>query len=340
MMAPCDSEGAPVHNLSQSYNNITGTCIQFLPHFRGGILEDRFHDARRGTYTVYDAAWAQVQSGDIAAPRDPIPMPSGWAHLMMSSSNYYLRGSRGSVTLLNSVNLANHVPDPPYVTSFAVLGSDLLPVDSVGKTDAATLRFSSRAPTPGALPVVDSIRAFARLHGSSEWVSLPVLITSSSPTGPGVVCTSPLTSWTDQDSTAIDLRIRVVDDQGHASDMIVSPAIAVGAWNGGGETGVYTDVATPLAFALAQNYPNPFNPSTVITYTVGSGGGGRTRSAVLTRLQVFDLLGRHVATLVDDMKAQGEHEVRFDAAGLATGVYLYRLSAGGFVETRKMIVMR
>ncbi len=91
----------------------------------------------------------------------------------------------------------------------------------------------------------------------------------------------------------------------------------------------------PVSYLLAQNYPNPFNPSTVIGYRV-EGIGDR----VWVTLKVYDILGREVATLVNERKAPGNYEVRFDASGLSTGVYLYKLTAGQFVQTRKMVVVK
>jgi hypothetical protein len=60
----------------------------------------------------------------------------------------------------------------------------------------------------------------------------------------------------------------------------------------------------------------------------------------MVRLAVYDLLGREVALLVNEMKPAGTYDVRFDASGLASGMYLYRLTAGSFVETRKMIILK
>jgi hypothetical protein len=104
----------------------------------------------------------------------------------------------------------------------------------------------------------------------------------------------------------------------------------------------------PAAFALEQNYPNPFNPETRIRYTVpASSGSGRNAVAAAgsahggtVRLAVYDLLGREVAVLVDERKPAGSYEVTFDAARLASGVYVYRLTAGAFVGSRRMVVVR
>jgi hypothetical protein len=90
-------------------------------------------------------------------------------------------------------------------------------------------------------------------------------------------------------------------------------------------------------FELHQNYPNPFNPVTSIKYKVSQTAIGEKGSV---KLIVFDMLGRKVATLVNEMKIPGEYEVSFDASGLSSGIYFYRLQAGSFFETRKMILLR
>jgi hypothetical protein len=88
----------------------------------------------------------------------------------------------------------------------------------------------------------------------------------------------------------------------------------------------------PLQFSLCQNYPNPFNPSTTITFELPQ--------ASQVTLSVFDLLGREVSMLVNERRDAGVHAVNFDGSNLASGVYLYRLQAGSYVETRKLVLVR
>jgi hypothetical protein len=88
----------------------------------------------------------------------------------------------------------------------------------------------------------------------------------------------------------------------------------------------------PEATSLMQNYPNPFNPTTDIQFQIAA--------SAPVRLSVFDLTGREVAVLVDEKKGPGSYEVTFDASRLASGVYLYRLQSGDFVETRRMILLK
>lgn len=88
----------------------------------------------------------------------------------------------------------------------------------------------------------------------------------------------------------------------------------------------------PAQATLAQNYPNPFNPSTTIRYELPA--------ASQVRLSVFDMLGREVSVLVDERKEAGVHEARFDGSGLASGVYLYRMQSGEFVQTKQLVLVR
>ena len=90
--------------------------------------------------------------------------------------------------------------------------------------------------------------------------------------------------------------------------------------------------ALPKRLVLHQNYPNPFNPRTVIRFELPGES--------FVTLRVINLLGQEVATLVDEKRTAGEYDVRFDASGLSSGVYFYRMQAGGFVETKKLLLMR
>jgi len=90
-------------------------------------------------------------------------------------------------------------------------------------------------------------------------------------------------------------------------------------------------------FRLDQNYPNPFNPVTKIKYEIP--GQARNDNALVT-LKVYDILGREVATLVNEEKPAGEYEVEFNGSALTSGIYFYQLKAGEFSETKKMILLK
>ena len=92
------------------------------------------------------------------------------------------------------------------------------------------------------------------------------------------------------------------------------------------------DVNGPLTYSLEQNYPNPFNPSTVIKYSVANAGH--------VRLVVYNLVGEEVSVLVNGMVDAGFYQVSFDASNLPSGIYLYKLEAPGFVQIKKMMLMK
>ncbi len=100
----------------------------------------------------------------------------------------------------------------------------------------------------------------------------------------------------------------------------------------GGSTAVEEQEAIVSRYALHQNYPNPFNPTTTISYDM------LTASEV--SVKVYDMLGREVATLVDGQQSAGRHAVTFDARGLASGVYLCRLSSANFAATTRLLLMK
>jgi len=112
---------------------------------------------------------------------------------------------------------------------------------------------------------------------------------------------------------------------------------------GGGSNGLFYNLTPTIAsfdnyspsiktYILTQNYPNPFNPSTTIEYQLPE--------MSFVTIKVYDILGREVATLVNEEKPMGSYEVQFISNGLTSGIYFYQLKAGDFVETKKMILLR
>ena len=88
----------------------------------------------------------------------------------------------------------------------------------------------------------------------------------------------------------------------------------------------------PQSFELSQNYPNPFNPTTVIRYGLPE--------AAKVRLTVYNVLGEQIAELLNEERGAGYHEVNFNASGIASGVYYYRIETGSFVSVRKLVVVK
>jgi hypothetical protein len=88
----------------------------------------------------------------------------------------------------------------------------------------------------------------------------------------------------------------------------------------------------PALYSLEQNYPNPFNPKTNIRYSIPENS--------FVTLKIFDLLGREIKTLVNQNQISGKYSITFDMSGYASGLYLYKIQAGNFSDTRKMILIK
>ncbi len=103
-------------------------------------------------------------------------------------------------------------------------------------------------------------------------------------------------------------------------------------WVRDSTTNVHDENDIPIEFSISQNYPNPFNPSTRFRISIAD--------LASVSLRVYNVLGQEVAVVLDEKRKPGIYEIQFDASGLASGIYLYRLSTGTFTQTRKMILAR
>jgi hypothetical protein len=102
--------------------------------------------------------------------------------------------------------------------------------------------------------------------------------------------------------------------------------------NNGGVSFIKNNEFIPTGFYLYQNFPNPFNPSTKIKYSIPQSSQ--------VQIKIFDILGNEMETLVSEEKPSGTYELTWNASSLPSGVYFYRIQAGDFVETKKMVLMK
>jgi hypothetical protein len=140
-------------------------------------------------------------------------------------------------------------------------------------------------------------------------------------------------TWKEQSSGTSELLKGVCFTDAHTGIIVGDHGIILRTTDGGGITDINTkNPEFPCRLALEQNYPNPFNPSTTIRYQLIAAG--------YVSLKVFDMNGRAVAVLVNERKPAGSFQVEWNAAGFPSGVYFCRLQAGGFFETKKLILIK
>lgn len=215
----------------------------------------------------------------------------------------------GRINAYKALSMANGAPASPQNLTWGVSGY------------APQISWSANTE-----PDLASYRLYRRSISAPNWVlhaTLPAGTTSFTETDALVDPNNP--------SDSIYYYVKAVDVVGNASNPSNTIVIPIHFISDSGKRSVRT-TNLPTAFDLSQAYPNPFNPSTVISYALPAD--------VHVTLKVFDMLGREVALLVDDMKAAGYYDVVFEASALASGTYIYRLQAGDFGATRKLLLLR
>ncbi len=141
------------------------------------------------------------------------------------------------------------------------------------------------------------------------------------------------TAWAQEGPSTIGNVVVDMIDTRTADGMVVVGTHGQGVFSGTATPNAVVEPETlPVSTALMQNYPNPFNPSTTIRFSLAG-------SEYVT-LKVYDVTGREVATLVDGNRTAGVHEVAFEPKNLASGMYIYRITAGRYVETRKLVYLK
>ncbi len=153
--------------------------------------------------------------------------------------------------------------------------------------------------------------------------------------------------------TGWKLKTISLGDLGIAGDKKFHSIVIKKTQNGNSESELYfddlqTNIVLPVriesslpdSYRLYQNYPNPFNPSTTITYAIPTSETLHAMSQQLVQLKIYDILGREVATLVNEKQQPGNYAVTFNANGLSSGIYYYQLRSGNLVQTKKMILLK
>lgn len=120
----------------------------------------------------------------------------------------------------------------------------------------------------------------------------------------------------------------------------------LGAFESDYTTSVIDNVNLPIGYALYQNYPNPFNPETVIGYYIPYISKSENNSFQQVLLKVYDIMGKEIATLVNEARLPGKHEVKFNGSNMASGIYFYRLlvyvqgTGEMFSQTKKLLLIK
>lgn len=334
----------PIFIRSQYTNNLYGESnIALSSGFLGSLKEKRPSDVNRSYYKIYNESNQPIVENELNnfKPLDVVP---DRYKVEIINSDYYIEGYRGHAQLNSYFDLRLDDAVPPEITHLRLYNSENISVGKLKRGESATLSFSVADYKLVVEEedyyfeyqytlISDSTKLFYKVHGTNIWEKLSVSYIIENPDF-GLLFASDLTETTNFDSAAIDLKVIFEDLSGNTTEWILEPAFAIGNFKGvvNIEEELKIEDSIPLAYKLYNNHPNPFNPSTTISYSIPEKGR--------IILKVFDVLGKEVAILVNEIKTAGEYNVVFDGSYLSSGVYFYTININDYRATKKMLLIK
>lgn len=318
--------GAPLSSLTPS-----GIRINTTPTVYGQLKELRMFDMDHSVYTVYDEKNNVIKQETLEDFR-PFELPGGKYKYELKDNSYTAAGRFGKATLLRDIDENNTYPKSPEITSLRVLNSSGIPVSMLKRGDKGIISFSFI--TAKGLPDTAETRLYLKEHGKQDWEEIRISKRTTD-SYLGLISSAEIGKYAEADSSLIDMKIVSQNLGKLKTEWKLEPAFAVGNYNytsADDETGGGRLKAVPGNYVLYNNYPNPFNPTTTISYSI-------PRESMV-ELRVYDMLGREVSTLVNKKQSAGEYRVQFNASSLPSGVYIYSIQAGGFRDSRKLMLVK
>ena len=290
-------------------------------------LNDHFTDSYNSTlaFFAFSSDTSALETMTLGAEALVVEPQSDW----FGAADIYVGATNGSFTVYDTVQVTvAGVNDAPGSFALETIDTVYISLDNID-TDSLALAWDTAMDIeddPVTYLFTAQLRAPASAGGA---VLLDMnMITTLSPARIAYSQLAELTAA--QDLVSAELQWNVAAYDGQDSTLSSNgPAVLVVDIQGilGTEDGVL-----PAAYALQQNYPNPFNPATVIRFSVAA--------KQAASLQIFDITGRLVATIINEPFAPGEHEVTWQAGHLPSGTYFMQMKSGDFVKTRKMVLLK
>jgi len=320
-------EGA-MYTTVGAINNFYGTSnIYFSSTFFGQLDEQKNSTFARTHYTLYNSKGTTVAAGSSLGDFQPINVPPDEYSFVADNHDYYVNRRQGHAVMTAQFDLRNPSPRPPSFSMLRVLNQKGRLTDMLSTGEHGSVVFTSSINYSASSSRPDSTQVFFRENGTTTWIRIPVA-------NLGTEEKADLSSTTQFDSAGIDLKFHIADQIGNSTEWVLEPAYGVGKFGGGPATVVNNidNKNRPAIFTLQQNFPNPFNPSTQIDFSIPQQSN--------VQLKVYNTLGQLVTTLVNGNLSAGFHSVTFDARNLASGLYIYRLTAGNFTNVKKMLLLK
>jgi Secretion system C-terminal sorting domain len=252
-------------------------------------------------------------------------------------NNLALAGLEGICTLINKFDGSLEHANPPFINSFMIINEEGKPVNRLEQNENATVMFifadieNDENYNVSYCPVVnDSVRVYCKLHNETQWQEYETDFVIEYPDIDwtfGKVFSANISETTLLDSVFYDVKIHFEDQDDNSTELILEPAFVVGNVNITGISQEETTHSTLTSHLF--NYPNPFNPNTIIEFEIKEGEKGI--------FAIYNLLGQKI---LEESFSEGDHQYHWNAEGLASGIYLYKITTPTYTESKKMILLK
>jgi hypothetical protein len=285
-------------------------------------------------YSITDLSGNIITQGNLTG-MPAFNVPDGIYYFTLVNTHESIAGINGTSIYSSRFDSALEHPNPPLFNSIWIADSNVKPTNRLQHNEDASFRFcvadlEISGSTGVYYPVVDdSTKVYFKLHDEENWQECDIVLLEEVPVYNwefGKVYSADLSQATTTDSSLYDLKVRIVDTDFNYSELILEPAFVVGELP---LTGFSQEEINSPNFHEISNYPNPFNPETTIQFNIPKNEIGK--------LMIYNILGQKV---FEQEFSSGEHNFNWNADGLASGIYLYKISSPGYSKSKKMILMK
>lgn len=308
-------------------NSLNYVYLQY--YYLGLFNENIVRDLSFSGYRLYNNNDSLISAGTLETFPTINVLPNEY-HLLTKNKNFTIASEPAEINTIQNFDIRKVDPNPPYLTSLAITDLNGISKRLFTTNENAKITFSA-FDADGNFNnfLIDSTKLFVRTIENPFWQNIPLTYINFD-IRVGFLYEADLSYLTNYDSASVDLNICIQDIERNSTEVYFEPAFGVGKY------GTITEITNnnPVNYSNnLSNFPNPFNPSTTIRYEI------KTQSKIT--LKVFDVLGKEIATLVDETKLPGVYDVKFTMdMSLSSGIYFYQLKAGDFIQTKKMIYLK
>ncbi|MGE5679703.1 MAG: S8 family serine peptidase [Bacillota bacterium] len=324
---------------NSSKPSLSAVHFNLRPSFYGPLRELRTSDDKYSTYNVYNSQNTIIKTGKLA-DFVPFDIPADKYKYELKNDHYNIAGRWGKSVFTTEINGVDGIRKAPQINVLRVLNSAGVPSGILKTNEKGKISLTAFMEQGNYIVDTSTTKIFLKKNGTTVWEPIK-FINSKNDKIMGLIVTADPGKFTGLDSALIDMKVSVTSKKRYAwsddagvlkTEWVQEPAFAVGDYFFQEGSEKDSSVVIPMAYKLYNNYPNPFNPATTISYSLPE--------AAHVQLKIYDVLGREISTLVDQVQKAGNHKVKFNGSSLSSGVYIYAIHAGDFRDAKKLMVLK